>query len=115
MWRSCDVSETVDLTLLSGGMQGLEREVRLMTLQLDQLAGSVPLRLDGIEARLGVLEKTVHDLSTEINREAGVVRQQLTRHEKRFDAVDAGLANLQTQIAESTERLMRAIQGAVGS
>jgi hypothetical protein len=116
------MSETVDLTLLSGSVQGLEREVRLMRLQLDQLAGSLPLRLDGIDARIGaidcrvgLLEKSVHDLTTEINRESGLVRQQLTRHERRFDALDAGLAELQAQIAESTERLMRAIEGDRGA
>jgi hypothetical protein len=106
------MGETLDLTLLSGSLQGLEREVRLMRLQLDQFAGTVPLRLDSIDARLGVLEKTVHDLTTEISRESGLVRQQLTRHEKQFDVLSAGLASLQTQMAENTERLLRAIEGA---
>jgi hypothetical protein len=108
----CRMSETVDLTLLSGGLQGLEREARLMRLQLDQLAGTMPVRLDSIDARLGVLEKTVHDLTSEISRESGLVRQQLTRHEKQFDVLGAGLASLQTQVAESTERLLSAIEGA---
>jgi hypothetical protein len=108
------MSDTVDLTLLSGGLQGLEREARLMRLQIDQLAGTMPPRLDSIDARLGVLEKTVHDLTTEISRESGLVRQQLTRHEKRFDALDAGLAALSDKLIENTERIMRAIVSAGG-
>ena len=106
------MNETVDLTLLSGSLQGLEREGRLMRLQLDQLAGTMPLRLDSIDARLGVLEKPVHDLPPEISRESGLVRQQLTRHEKQFDVLGAGLGSLQTMVAERTERLLRAITGA---
>jgi hypothetical protein len=108
------MSDTVDLTLLSGGPQGLEREVRLMRLQLDQLAGTMLLRLDSIDARLGELEKTVHDLTTEVSRESGLVSQQLTRHEKRFDALDAGLAALPDKLIENMERIMRGIVSSGG-
>jgi TolA-binding protein len=105
------MGETVDLTLLAGGVQGLERETRLLRLQLDHLAGTVPPRLGGIEARLQVMEQSVHDLATEVARSFGQVQQQLTRAEKRFDGLEAGLAALQAQIAESTDRLMGAIAG----
>jgi hypothetical protein len=108
------MSETVDLTLLSGSLQGMEREVRLLRLQLDHLAGTVPVRLGGIEARLGVMEQSVHDLAAEVARGFGQVQQQLTRHEKRFDALDAGLAALPEKLTEHMERIMRAIVGAGG-
>jgi hypothetical protein len=115
------MSETMDLTLLSGGLQDFEREVRLSRVQLDQLAGVMPARFGSIEARLGgidarpgVMQKSGHDLTTEINREFGQVRQQLTHNERRFDAVEAGLASLQTQLAESTERLILAIASGSG-
>lgn len=100
------------LTLLSSSIQEIERDLRLLRLQLDQFAGSLPARVGSLEARLGVMEQSVHDLATEVARGFGQVQQQLTRHEKRFDALDAGLAALQTDIADNTERLLRAIGGA---
>ena len=65
----------------------------------------------GIEARLGVVEQSVRDLATEVAREFGQVQQQLTRHEKRFDALDAGLTALSVRLTENTERIMRMIMG----
>ena len=108
------MSDAVDLTLLSGSLQGMEREVRLLRLQLDQFAGTVPARLGGIEARLGVMEQSVHDLAAEVPRGFSQVQHQLTRHEKRFDALDAGLASLPDKLTENMERIMHAIGSAGG-
>jgi hypothetical protein len=41
------MSDSVDLTLRSGNLQGIERELRLQRLQLDHLAGAMPARLGG--------------------------------------------------------------------
>lgn len=101
------MNDTVDLSLLSGSLQGVEREVRLLRLQLDQLAGTMPARIGGVEARMGVMEQSVHDLATETARGFGQIQQQLTRHEKRFDALDAGLAALRVELAKGTERLIQ--------
>ncbi len=57
------MSETVDLTVLSGRLKGLERDMRLLRVQLDQLAGNLPPRLGSIDARLGVLEQSFHLLA----------------------------------------------------
>ena len=115
------MSETVDPTLLSGSLQGIEREVRLQRQQLNHLGGTVPARLGGIEgrlggieARLGVVEQSVHDLTAEVARGFGQVQQQLTRHEKRFDALDAGLAALPDTLTANMERIMRAIMSDAG-
>jgi hypothetical protein len=94
------MSETVDLTLLSASMQELQRDVRLLRIQLDQLVGSVP-------PRLAVLEQSVHAIATELARGFGQMQQQLARHEARFDALDAGLTAVRSEIAASTERLVR--------
>jgi len=107
------MSETIDLTLLSGSLQALEREVRLLRMQIDQLVGTLPPRLGGIDGRLGVMEQSFHDLAAEVARDFGQVQQQSLRTEKRFDALDAGLASLRRELAESTEQIKRAITGAV--
>ena len=88
------MSETIDLTLLSSRLQGVEREVRLMGVQLDQLAGAIPPRLTSIDARLGVLEQSLHRLTAEVAQGFGQMQQQMARAEQRFDAVQTGLAEL---------------------
>lgn len=47
------MSDTIDLTLWSGSLPGLEREMRLLRAQYDQLSGTVAARLNGIDASLG--------------------------------------------------------------
>jgi hypothetical protein len=95
------MSETIDLTLLSSRLQGVEREVRLMGMQLDLLAGAIPPRLAAIEARItgtdgriGVLEQSLHSLTAEVAQGFGQMQQQMARAEQRFDAVQTGLAEL---------------------
>lgn len=114
------MSETIDLTLLSGTVQSLEREMRPLRAQYDRFAGTVSARLNGIDAclgsvdaRLGVTEQSIHDLAAEISRGVGQMQQQLVRHEKRFDVLDTGLTSLRRESAENTERIVRAITGAV--
>jgi septal ring factor EnvC (AmiA/AmiB activator) len=108
------MSDTVDLTLLSGNLQSVERELRLVRVQVDSLASTLPARMDGIDARLASLEArvggtehSVHDLAAEMARGFGQIQQQLTRHERRFDVLDAGLAALSRQLAETGERLIQ--------
>jgi hypothetical protein len=110
------MSETIDLTLLSGSLQALEQEVRLLRAQYDQLAGTTSAQLDGIDARLGSMEvrlgvtgQSIHDLDGELARAMGQLQQQFVRREKRFDVLDAGLATLRREAAENTYRIVRAI------
>lgn len=99
------MSDTVDLTILSNQMLGLERDMRLIRLQVDQMAGTVP-------ARLSAIEQTFHDLVGEVARGFGQQQQQIARLEKRIDAVDAGLTALRGELAESTEQIIRALTNA---
>jgi hypothetical protein len=96
------MSETVDLTFLSGLVQGLDREMRLMRLQVTQLAALSP--------RIGVIEQSFHDLAGEMAHGFGQMQQQMARQEKRIDALDTGLAALRTDLAESTARIIQAIE-----
>ena len=103
------MSETLDLSLLSGSLVGLEREVRLSRLQLDQLAGTVPSRLSAIESRLSAIEQSFYAMAGEMARDFGQLQQQVTRLEKRMDAMDAGLAALRTELADGTARILAAL------
>ena len=98
------MSETVDLTALAASLQGIEREVRLLRVQLDQVVGLTPARLSSIEARLGLWEAAVHAVAAEVARGFGEMQQ-------RFDVMDAGLASLRTEVATSTATLLRALKG----
>ena len=116
------MSDTIDLTLLSGNLQSIERELRLVRVQVDNLAGTLPARMDGIDARLaslearaGSTEHSIHNLSAEVARGFGQLQQQLTRHEKRFDVLDAGLARLEQEVALGNERILRAISEALAA
>jgi hypothetical protein len=91
------MSDTIDLSLLSSPMQGLDRDLRLMMSQVDAV---IP--------RLAALEQSFHDLVAEVARGFGQVQQQMTRQEKRIDAVDNGLASLQAALADSTARIIEA-------
>jgi len=85
--------------------------VRLLRVQLDHVAGSVPARLTSIEARLALLEPSAHDQAAEAARGFGRVPQLLARQERRLDAVDAGLSSLREALAENTDRILDAIRG----
>jgi chromosome segregation ATPase len=106
------MSEVVDLTLLASGVQEIAREVRLMRLQVDNLASRLSGqdgRLGGIEGRIGAMEQSFHDLLGEVSRSFGQMQQQATRQEKRTEAVDAGLTALRAELADSTARIIQAI------
>jgi hypothetical protein len=97
------MDDTLDLTILSGSIQGLDREMRLLRLQVDSLAGTVP-------SRLTVIEQSFHELVGEVARGFGQVQQQMARQEKRLDAMDAGLTALRGDLGESTEQILQAIR-----
>jgi hypothetical protein len=97
------MSDVVDLTLLSSTVQEIGRELRLLRLQVDQLASVLPQRLT-------VIEQSFHDLVGEVSRGFGQMQQQATRHEKRLEAVDAGLTALRAELAENTARIIQAIE-----
>ena len=107
------MGETVDLTMPAGALVGIARDVRLLRLQLDSLASrsaGQDGRLGGIEGRIGAMEQSFHDLVGETSRGFGQMQQQLTRHERRLEAVDTGLAALRAELADSTARLLAAIK-----
>ncbi|MSP00830.1 MAG: hypothetical protein EXR07_07250 [Acetobacteraceae bacterium] len=115
------MSDTVDMTFLSGTVVEISRDIRLMRLQMDGMASrlsghdgrfaSQDVRLGGIESRLGALEGSFHDLVGETSRGFSQQQQQLTRLEKRIDGLGAGLATLQVDLGESTARIIQAIEG----
>ena len=96
------MSETMDLTLLSGSVLEMSRELRLLRLQVDQLATGLP-------PRMAVIEQSFHELVGEVSRGFGQLQQQATRLEKRLDAVDAGLSALRGELVDSTARIIGAI------
>jgi hypothetical protein len=66
-------------------------------------------RLGGIEGRLSAMEQSFHGLVNEVSRGFGQQQQQLTRLEKRINAVDAGLSALGAALADSTANIIAAI------
>lgn len=106
------MSDTVDLTLLAGSLLEITRDVRLMRLQLDNMAARISGqdgRLGGIDGRIASMEQSFHDLVGEVSRGFGQQQQQLARMEKRFDVVEAGLAALQVNLDASTTSIIAAI------
>lgn len=99
------MSDTADFTLLSGLVQETAREVRLLRLQMDNLVS----RSASTEQRLATMEQSFHELVGEVSRGFAQVQQQATRQEKRFDAVDAGLAWLRETAAENARQLAELI------
>jgi hypothetical protein len=95
------MSDTVDVTLMAGLVQETAREVRLLRLQTENLAS----RFAGMEQRLAVMEQSFHELVGEISRGFGQMQQQMTRQERRLDAVDAGLSSLREGSAKTVEML----------
>jgi hypothetical protein len=96
------MSDVVDLSFISG-LQSLDREMRLLRLQVDNLAGGIP-------PRLVVIEQSFHELTGEVARGFGQMQQQFSRQEQRLNTLDTGLAKLGTDLAESTERIIREIR-----
>jgi hypothetical protein len=101
------MSETVDRTLLSTQLSGLDREIRLLRLQLDTL---LP-RAAATDARVAALEQSFHDLVGEVSRGFGQNEQRGARIEKRLDVLDAGLTVLRDQLAAGTAQILQAIKG----
>ena len=106
------MSETLDLTMLGGTLSEIARDLRLLRLQVDNIAGRLmaqDTRSAGVDGRLAALEQSMHELLGEIARGFGQQQQQITRLEKRLDVVDAGLTGLRSELAASTERILAAI------
>lgn len=106
------MSDTVDLTLLAGSLQEITRNIRLMRLQMDNLASRLNAqdgRLAGIDGRIGAMEQSFHDLVGEVSRGFGQQQQQLMRMEKRFDVLGFGLAALQESLAANTASIIAAL------
>jgi hypothetical protein len=106
------MSDTVDLTLLAGSLTEITRDVRLMRLQLDNMASRLSAqegRIGGIDGRIASLEQSFHDLVGEVSRGFGQQQQQLTRLEKRLDGLDAGLSTLRTDLVAGTASIIAAI------
>ena len=95
------MSETVDSTLLGGTVQEIARAMRLLRLQVE----SSSTRMGVVDQRLTNLEQGLDRLTSRVSRGFGQIQQQLTRTEKRFDAVDAGLGALREQAATNTRQL----------
>ena len=105
------MNDTVDLTLLAGTLSELARDMRLMRLQVDNLASrfaGLDGRLSGLDGRIAGLEQSFHDLVGEVSRGFGQQQQQITRLEKRIDGVDAGLAALRLDLASNTAQILAA-------
>jgi hypothetical protein len=98
--------DVVDITLLSGQVLAVERELRLMRLQMDNLSS----RLASLDSRTSGLEQSFHELVGEVSRGFGQMEQQMTRHEKRFDAVDVGLTALQGNLSDSTAQILQELK-----
>ena len=99
------MSDVVDLSFISGVIS-LDIVMRLLRLQVDIWRDVTDQRT----LLLAVIERSFHELTGEVSRGFGQMQQQLTRHEKRFDGLDAALAKLGTDLAESTERILREIR-----
>jgi uncharacterized coiled-coil protein SlyX len=101
-----------DLTLLSGSITEMGRDVRLLRLQVDNIAARLAAqdqrhdqRFSAIDQRLATLEQSIHELIGETARGFGQQQQQLTRVEQRLDALGTGLAGIQETLAAQTKLL----------
>ena len=97
-----------DLTLLGGTITEVGRDVRLLRLQMDNMAArlaSHDQRFTALDARSAGIEQSIHNLIGEVARGFGQQQQQLTRMEKRFDVVDTGLTGIGATLAENTRLL----------
>ena len=99
------MNDVTDLTLLSGLMQETQREMRLLRLQTDNLVS----RLAIMDQRVATLEQGFHALLAELSRSQGQMQQQITRVEKRIEAVDVGLTEIRGELASGMDRVIEAI------
>jgi hypothetical protein len=100
------MSDVVDFSFLSGQVFGVERELRLIRLQVDNLSS----RLASLDTYTASLEQNFHSLVSEVFRGFGQAQQQATRNEKRLEVLDTGLSALRTAIDDSTEKIVAAVQ-----
>jgi flagellar biosynthesis chaperone FliJ len=104
------MSDVIDLRFLSGQVASLDREMRLVRLQVDQMAGS----LNQLSSRVASIEQnfqqTFHGLIGEIARGFGQTHQQIARQESRISTLDAGLTTLRIAMDENHVELMAAIR-----
>lgn len=101
-----------DLTLLSGQITETGRDIRLLRLQVDNIAARLAThdqRFTAIDQRLATLEQSTHELIGETARGFGQQQQQLTRVEQRLDALGTGLAGIQETLAAQTKLLTDAL------
>jgi hypothetical protein len=84
---SASSDDTIDLRMMFSQAQENARELRLVRIQLAHLNGTLP-------SRLTELEQAFHAVADELSRGFGQMQQQLTRNEKRLDAVDRGLSEI---------------------
>lgn len=106
----------MDVTLLSGSVAEIGRDLRLLRLQIDIIAGRLAnqaVRFTGIEGRLATVEQSIHELIGETARGFGQ-QQQLTRIEQRFDAVDTGLADIAAALAANHSKSLALIATKLG-
>lgn len=54
-------------------------------------------------------EQSIHELVAEVSRAMGQLQRQFVRYEKRFDVLGAGLTSLRHEMAENTDRIVRAV------
>jgi prefoldin subunit 5 len=94
------MSDTIDLTMLSGSIQEMQRDLRLLRLQTETMA-----------ARNGTLDQAIHGTINEIGRGFDQLQQQVTRLERRIDGVDAELTALREAVDTNAAQIIAAITG----
>ena len=104
------MSETIDLSVLGAQLQDLDRQLRLVRLQLDTLVSSGSTT----NSRLATIEQGFHNLTAEMARGFGQMQQQLARHTQQLAAVQTGLAELKADLQANHAELLAAIRAQVG-
>jgi prefoldin subunit 5 len=94
------MSDTIDLTMLSGSIQEMQRDLRLLRLQTETMA-----------ARNGTLDQAIHGTINEIGRGFDQLQQQVTRLERRVDGVDAELTALREAVDTNAAQIIAAVTG----
>jgi hypothetical protein len=67
------------------------------------------LLASGLPQRLSSIEQSFHGLAGELSRGLGQIQQDLTRHDARFDALDAGLTEVRIALGDSTAKILAAV------
>jgi hypothetical protein len=84
------MGDTIDFSLLTGKLAELEREARLLRLQVAQLVNQGATH----DQRLATLEQGFHDLVREVSAGFGQQQQQITRIEHRLEGLGTALDGL---------------------